>query len=116
MCLLEKTKLVKVASKHLVKPLTTAINSSILSCVFPRMAKIVTPLDKGVTDKTNTSNYRPVSVLNIFSKFYEQVIKNQIMAYIDSKLSFLSAYRKTYSTQHVLIRLIEDWKSKLDKN
>ena len=30
--------------------------------------------------------------------------------------TFLSAYRKTYSTQHVLIRLIEEWKNKLNKN
>ena len=29
---------------------------------------------------------------------------------------FLSAYRKNYSTQHVLINLIEEWKNKLDKN
>ena len=62
------------------------------------------------------SNYRPVSVLNIFSKFYERVIKSQIVAYIDIKLSkFLSAYRRSYGTQHVLVRLIEEWKQKLDK-
>ena len=29
---------------------------------------------------------------------------------------FLSAYRKNYSTQNVLTRLIEEWKNKLDKN
>ena len=44
-------------------------------------------------------------------------MKEQITAYMESKLSdFLSAYRKCYSTQQVLIRLIEEWKSKLDKN
>ena len=53
----------------------------------------------------------------IFSKFYERVIKSQIVAYIDIKLSkFLSAYRRSYGTQHVLMRLIEEWKQKLDKN
>ena len=36
---------------------------------------------------------------------------------MESKFSpFLSAYRKSYSTQLVLIRLIEEWKNKLDKN
>ena len=55
--------------------------------------------------------------LNVFSKFYERIMKNQINSFIDSKLStFLSAYRKSYSTQHVLIRLIEEWKQKLDRN
>ena len=76
------------------------------------------PLDKGGgKDKTAITNFRPVSVLNVFSKFYERIKKNQINSFIDSKLStFLSAYRKSYSTQHVLIRLIEEWKQKLDRN
>ena len=29
---------------------------------------------------------------------------------------FISAYRKVYSTNHVLIRLIENWKATLDKS
>ena len=64
------TKLVKLAKDHLVKPLKEAINSSIFSNIFPNKAKraTVTPLDKGGKDKTNISNYRPVSVLNVFSK------------------------------------------------
>lgn len=77
----------------------------------------MSPLEKGGKDKFSVSNYRPVSVLNIFSKFYERVIKSQIVTYIDFKLSeFLSAYRTSYGTQHVLIRLLEEWKDKLDKN
>ena len=108
-------KLAKLASEYLVKPLTDAINSSIRSSFFPNKAKraAITPLDKGGKDKTN----RPVSVLNVFSKFYERIMKNQITSFINSKMStFLSAYRKIYSTKHVLIRLIEEWKNKLDKN
>ena len=47
-------KLVKLAKKYLVKPLTKAINISINSSVFPKMAKsaAVSPLDKGGKDKT----------------------------------------------------------------
>ena len=29
---------------------------------------------------------------------------------------FVSAYRRSFSTEHVLIRLLEDWKNKLDNN
>ena len=29
---------------------------------------------------------------------------------------FISAYRKSFSTEHVLIRLLEDWRNKLDNN
>ena len=34
----------------------------------------VTPLDKGGKEKITVGNYRPVSVLNVFSKFYERII------------------------------------------
>ena len=39
------------------------------------------------------------------------------MPFLDNTLSnFVAAYRKAYSTQHVLIRPVEDWKAKLDNN
>ena len=110
--------LFKLASQYLSKPLTKTINTSINNSTFPTRAKIasVTPLDKGGKDKTDIGNYRPVSVLNVFSKIYEKIMKSQIMAYFDNQLSnFLSAYRKGYGTQHVLMRLLEEWKNNLGK-
>ena len=70
-------KLVKLAAESLIAPLTNAINSSIRSSIFPDEAKraAVTPLDKGGKDKTTMGNYRPVSVLNVFSKFYERIME-----------------------------------------
>ena len=62
-------------------------------------------------------NFRPVSVLNTFSKIYEKVLKQQLNQHLDNTLSvFIAAYRRAYSTQHVLIRLIEDWRSNLDND
>ena len=90
-------KLFKLASQYLSKPLTKTINTSIKNSTFPSRAKIasVTPLDKGGKDKTDIGNYRPVSVLNVFSKIYEKIMKSQIMAYFDNQLSkFLSATEK----------------------
>ena len=71
-------KLIKMASDFLAPILTTAINSSIENSVFPENAKVATvvPLDKGKPDKNYISNFRPVSLLNTFSKFYERVIKD----------------------------------------
>ena len=71
-------------------------DSNIITNTFPLKAKraAVTPLDKGCKNKTDMLNYRPVSVLNIFSKFYERAIKDQITNFMNSKMStFLSAYR-----------------------
>ena len=113
------TKLVKLAKPFLIEHIKNSVNSSIKSSIFPSRAKkaSVTPIDKGGNDKLKITNYRPVSVLNTFSKFYEKVMKNQIMAYFNDKVSpYLSAYRQSYNSQHVLIRLIEQWKEKLDQN
>ena len=112
-------KLVKLSGKYLIKPVTEAINSSIRSSVFPQNAKraAVIPLDKGGIDKTTLSNYRPVSILNIFSKIYEKIMKKQLTIFLDKHLSiFVSAYRKLYGTQHVLMRLLEEWRNKLDND
>ena len=75
------------------------------------------PLDKGKPNKNEISNFRPVSVLNTFSKIYERVIKDQIVRGMEKYFSpFLSAYRKNYSSQNILISLTEEWRKKLDNN
>ena len=87
--------------------------------IFPDAAKIaaVSPVDKGTDNKNSISNFRPVSVLSVFSKIFEAVIKNQLALYLENIFSpFLSAYRENYNTQHVLIRLVEEWKKHLDNN
>ena len=63
------------------------------------------------------SNFRAVSVLNTFSKIYESVIKNQLISVLNNIFSpFLAAYQESYSTQHVLIGLLEEWRENLDNN
>ena len=53
----------------------------------------------------------------MFSKMYERVTKKLIDKAIDKYLSpFISAYRQNYSTQHVLILLLEEWGEGLDNN
>ena len=61
--------------------------------------------------------FAKLSVLNTFSKIFEKIMKQQIVVHLDTTLSlFIGAYRRAYGTQHVLIRLLEDWKTKLDNN
>ena len=111
------TKLVKLASDILAEPLSIAINNSIKTSTFPNNAKIATvvPIDKKTDDKYVIFNFRPVSILNCFSKVYENVIKNELLKSMNAHLSpFISAYRKNYNTQHVLLRLLEEWREHLD--
>ena len=43
--------------------------------------------------------------------------KKQLNSQIDQSLSiFISAYREHYGTQHILLRLIEVWRSRLDND
>ena len=71
-------KLIKTAFSFLAPIITTAINSSIENSVFPKNAKVA-PLDKEKPEKNDISNFRPVSLLNTFSKFYERVVKGQLV-------------------------------------
>ena len=74
-------KLVKLSADFLTPLLTKAINLSIAQNVFPENAKTasVIPLDKDKLSKNEMSNFRPVNVLNKFSKVYERVIRDQIV-------------------------------------
>ena len=109
-------QIIKDSCHVLVQPLTHLINDSIREHTFPTAAKIAAVLPfykKG--DRSDKKNYRPVSVLSTFSKIIERILKNQIVKYIDTFLSpFVSAYRKHYISQHVLIRLLEEWKKGMD--
>ena len=105
--------LLQLSADILSTPLSNAINNSILKGKFPDDAKVasVFPLDKHTDNKYSVSNFRPVSVLNIFSKMYEKVLKNMLVEKMNDHFSpFVAAYRENYNTQHVLIRLLEEWR------
>ena len=87
--------------------------------IFPDAVKIaaVSPIDKGTDNKNSISSFRPVSVLSVFYKIFGTFIKNQLALYLENIFSpFLSAYWENYSTQAVLIRLVEELKKYLDNN
>ena len=100
------------------KHLTNISNNDLLRNSFSDSTKIasVRPIFKK-GKRTEIGHYRPISILNCFSKIYERFLHNQIASFSNEFLSdFLSTYRKGYSTNHVLIRLVENWRTKLDKN
>ena len=58
-----------------------------------------------------------MSILNLFSKIYGRYIDNSLIPFVYNFLSvFIAAYRQTYSSNHILIRLIKSWKQSLSKN
>ena len=82
-----------MAGNDLALPLTNAIYTSIRERRFLENGKraAVCPLDKGEVDQTKEKNFRPVSVLNAFSKIFEKVGKKQLMMYLDKALSVVSS-------------------------
>ena len=103
-------KLVMLQPNFLSKPLAISISNNLASFKFPDVAKIaaVVPIDKKTDDKYDLSNFRPVNLLNCFFKVYENIIKCILAGSIYKNISpFISAYRKNYSTQHVMLRLLE---------
>ena len=111
-------KFIRMSANVIDSHLTNIIDKDIDQNNYSENAKTanVKPVFKK-DDRTKIKNYRPVSLLNIFSKIYERYLHESLTPFVNSFLSeFISAYRKTYSTNHVLIRLIENWKKSLDQN
>ena len=87
-------------------PIAYIINLSLITGVVPddlKSARVV-PLFKK-SDKTETGNYRPVSILNIVSKVLERVIYDQFEGFLlQNKLLFeyQSGFRRGFSTDTCL--------------
>ena len=66
-------------------------------------------------DNLCKENYRSINLLAIVSKLFENILSDQISDYFSNLLcSPVSAYRKGYSCQHVILRLTEYWRQALD--
>ena len=114
-------KLIKMSANIIKKSITDILNIAINTNTFPDLMKIgkISPIYKHPKDGSRLDKkcYRPVSVLTTFSKIFERFILNSILEYTNTILSdHISAYRKGYSCQNVLLKLTDDWRHHLDNN
>ena len=101
----------------LAKPFMHVVNSGTHSHTFPDSAKVTVVTSVFKKDNRHKQNFRPISVLNTFSKVFQRYLFDQFSTYFEPILSqFVLAYRKNFNTQHVLLRLIEEWRQGLDNN
>ena len=72
-------KILKKIAKESSKPLTHIFNLSFLNGIIPDKLKfaLVTPMHKG-NEESKVDNYRPISVLNYFSKLLEQFVDGRL--------------------------------------
>ena len=80
-------KCVKYVSNNILEPLAFLTNLSFKEGVFPKELKIakVCPLYKA-NDPMLFSNYRPISLLSIFSKIYERLMYNRLLKFLKNML------------------------------
>lgn len=95
------------------------MNKSIVSGQFPsemKLAKVI-PFYKG-GEKSDPSNYRPISILSTISKIFEKHVNKHLMAFLN-KYNLLhdnqSGFRPKHSCATALVKLINDWMECIDK-
>ena len=94
------------------------VNLSFETGVFPDILKLakVIPLHKKES-KLEYLNYRPISLLSVFSKIYEKLIYTRIYSYLVKKDMIYSkqfGFRSSHSTNHAIISLTEHIRYLLD--
>ena len=91
-------------------------NNALSSLQYPNGLKYadVTPVFKK-DDKSDKSNYRPISILPNLSKVYERIMQNQIYPYLNIIFcKYQCCLQNVRSAQHCLIAMIEKWRQSLD--
>jgi len=78
-------KLIKEVAEILIDPLVHIFHLSLTTGVVPdklQIAKIIPVFKKG--DPQLSSNYRPISLLNVFSKLLEKIMYKRLYSYLNS--------------------------------
>ena len=79
------TEILKMSSPFIVSPLTYSCNRMLSTGIFPdilKFSEIKHIYKKG--DKTLITNYRPISLLPVFSKIFEKIIYKRIYLHLTS--------------------------------
>src|SRR5579863_8843669 len=74
---------IKSAAPYICHILSFIVNLSFSTGIFSenlKEAKVIPIYKDG--DKSNFTNYRPISVLNTFSKIFEKIINNRLNNYL----------------------------------
>lgn len=66
--------------------------------------------------RNNKINYRSINLLNVLSMVYDRFVNDTLIIHLNMYFSkFISTYRKNYSSNYVILSLIEDRRHKHDE-
>ena len=114
-----KPHIVKTICNHIKKPLSHIINLSISSGIVPDELKVarVVPIHKS-DDATLCNNYRPISVLPVFSKMFEKIIHKRLYDFLERHNLLHNCqigFRKKLSSYMALLNTYDKIAADLDK-
>ena len=113
-------KILKYVTSAIVHPLVLLINSSVQQGSFPsllKLAKIIPLFKKG--DPMDIQNYRPISVLSVFSKIFEKVMHKRIVNFCNKFNVFSNSqhgFREGRSTESASYHFTQYIQNQLEKN
>ena len=111
-------KIMELAKDFIASNLTVPFNLSFISGVFSdklKIAKTLPVFKKG--SKLECSDYRPISLLSNLDKIIEKLMHKRLMEFLnEQKVLYCKQYgfRKSFSTAHAIINLIDNIKSAID--
>lgn len=113
------TDVIKDVAYEILLPLNNIFNKSVQQCLFPQYMKVakVIPIFKA-DDPSDVRNYRPISILSVFSKIFEKVIYAKLYLYLEENLILYEkqfGFRKNTSTELALVELVDKVTSAMDK-
>ena len=104
----------KLSPEHIKKCLSQIFTASFCERIAPDNLKsaVIYPIRKGET-KILCSNYRPISILHIFSKILEKLMHKRLTSFLDRYILYKHQYsfQRGKSTDHAAL----DFESKEGK-
>ena len=104
----------------LAAPLAEVINCSLCEGTVPleiKMARVIPIYKQG--SKSEPPNYRPISILPFFSKFYEKVLYDRLFSYVKQKnilYPLQHGFQPAHSTAMSLIDIQDKISTAMDNN
>ena len=110
--------MLKIIGPSVSPILALLVNQSFQTGIFPdklKIAKVITLFKKGNPELP--SNYRPISLLPIFSKIFEKLMYRRLYRFLeihDVLFSLQFGFQENHSIDHALVSLTETVKNTLD--
>jgi len=94
-------------------------NCCLATGIFPddwKLAKASPIFKQG--DRSDTDNYRPISVILAIAKVFERIVYNQLSSYLSQNnilSQYQSGFRSFYSTVTALLEATDNWAFNIDR-